>query len=66
MASQYQPANISDNDLEEIQSLEQNLDKVIVAVEQQPAYASLSDGELSRLQQAEQQLGVVMLAYDQN
>ena len=65
MASQYKPATISDNELEEIKNLEQGLDKVIVAVEQQSSFASLSDAELARLQQAEEKLGVVMLAYDQ-
>ena len=65
MASQYNPATISDNDLEEIKSLEKGLEKVIVAVEKQPRLAELSDAELARLQQAEKKIGVVMLAYDQ-
>jgi len=65
MASQYKPATISDNELEEIKSLEKGLEKVIVAVEKQPSFAELSDAELARLQQAEKKLGVVMLAYDQ-
>ena len=65
MASQYKPATISDNELEQIKSLEKGLDTVIVAVEQQPSYAALSDDDLARLQKAEEKLGVVMLAYDQ-
>ena len=65
MASQYKPATISDNDLEQIKSLEKGLDKVIVAVEQKQSFAELSDAELSELQKAEEKLGVVMLAYNQ-
>jgi predicted phosphohydrolase len=65
MASQYKPASLSDNELEEIKELEKGLDKVIVAVEQPPIFADLSDTELARLRQAEKKLGKVMLAYDQ-
>ncbi len=65
MASQYQPAQISDEDLQTIQNMENDMDKVIVAVEPEPKFAELSESELANLQQAEQKLGVVMLAYDQ-
>ena len=64
MASQYQPANISDQELEQLKDLEENLDKVIVAVEPEPKFASLNDNELANLQQTEKKLGVVMLAYE--
>lgn len=64
MASQYKPAAISDNELEEIKSLEKDIDKVVVAVEQPPTFAQLSEAELARVQQAEEKMGVVMLAYD--
>ena len=66
MASDYQPANISDQELDQIKSLEQEIDKLIVAVEPEPKFANLSDSELTHLQQAEKKLGVVMLAYEQS
>ena len=65
MASQYKPATLSDDELEQIKSLEKGLDKVIVAVEQQPSYADLSDSELAKLKKIEKKLGMVMLAYNQ-
>ncbi len=65
MASQYHPAQISDQELEVIQTLEDDIDKVIVAVEPEPKFAELSESELANLQQAEKKLGVVMLAYEQ-
>ena len=66
MASQFKPASLSDDELEEIKNLEKGLDKVIVAVEQQPSFADLSDTELAKLKKAEKNLGMVMLAYDQS
>ena len=65
MASKYQPANISDQELDQIKDLEQDMEKVIVAVEPKPQFARLSENELTDLQQAEKKLGVVMLAYEQ-
>jgi len=64
MASQYQPAQISNQELEQIKNLEEDLDKVIVAVEPEPKFATLSKSELASLQNTEKKLGVVMLAYD--
>lgn len=65
MASQYQPAALSEDELEVIKQLEKGLDKVIVAVEEQPRFADLTETELARLKQAEKKLDKVMLAYDQ-
>ena len=64
MASQYQPADLSDEQLEQIQHLENDLDKVVVAVEAEPEFAKLSDAELANLQNAEKKMGVIMLAYE--
>ena len=66
MTAHYQPALISDQDLQTIQNLEDNLNKVIVAIEPEPKFAELSESELTNLQQTEKALGVVMLAYEQS
>lgn len=63
MDNHYHTADISDQQLSEVQALEQSIGKVVVAVEPTP-YASLSDEALKELQAAEQKLGVVMLAYE--
>ena len=62
----YQPALISDQDLQTIRNLEDNLNKVIVAIEPEPKFAEFSESELTNLQQTEKELGVVMLAYEQS
>ena len=64
MASQYQPADLSDEQLEQLRHLEKDLGKVVVAVEPQPQYAELSDAALSNLKNAEKKLGVIMIAYE--
>lgn len=66
MDSLMHPAEISDNQLKEIRKLEQDLDKVLVAVEPEPQFAELSGEELTSLQNAEKELGVVMLAYERD
>ena len=66
MAHLHNPADISDQQLDEIRDLEKNLGKVIVAVESGPAFAELSDIELANLQTAEKEMGMVMLAYENN
>ena len=65
MAAQFHPAQVDDNQLTEIQALETQLGKVVLALDTQPtAYATLSEKELAELQATEKKLGLVMLAFD--
>jgi hypothetical protein len=62
------PANLPVADLDEdrlarLRSLEQDLGAVVIAYRPDSPYAPLSDEQLRRLQQLERELGVVLLAY---
>ncbi len=50
--------------MQKLQTLERELDTVIVAVEPQAKVADLEASKLHRLQQAEKELGVILLAYN--
>jgi len=64
MSAEYAPAAVDAAQLEEIKQLEQQLGKVIVAVEPAAEYASLTTEELTAIRKAEQKLGLVMVAYN--
>ncbi len=57
-------AELDRSRLGKLKKLEQELGKVIVAVEPQYQFARLSDQQLARLQKAEREIGAVLLAYD--
>ena len=64
MASRFQPARLDDSALNEVKSLEDDLGKVVVALERSATVAELSPDELDRVKGAEDRLGVVIVAYD--
>jgi hypothetical protein len=49
--------------LQALQSLEQEFDLTMVAVEQDPQPAHLTDDQLARLKELESKLGVSIVAY---
>jgi hypothetical protein len=55
---------LSGQQLERLRALENELGKVVVAVQPQSSIAELSPKDLNRLQQAEQELGMILLAYN--
>ncbi|HSH41153.1 MAG TPA: hypothetical protein VK973_03405 [Arenicellales bacterium] len=61
---QYRPAELNENKLKEIQALEAELGKTVVAVESQPEPASMTPAQLDRLKKAETDLGVVLVAFE--
>jgi len=60
----YRAAEIDDAKLKEIQALESELGKAVVAVESEPEPATMTPAQLDRLKQAEKDLGVVLVAYE--
>ena len=64
MASRFQPAELDESKLGEVKALENELGKVVVALEQGAAVADLSPQEIDRIKSAEERLGVVIVAYD--
>jgi hypothetical protein len=64
MARNLSPARLDDSTLAEIRSLENEMGKVLVALDPVPGYAELSADELQKLRDVEQRLGVVMVAYE--
>jgi len=60
----YRTADIDDAKLREIQALEAELGKTLVALESQPRPADMTPEELARLRKVEETLGVVLLAYE--
>ncbi len=61
----FRPASLDAGRVEQLQALEQELGKVVVALEPEAAVADLDEGSVRKLQEAERRLGVVMVAYDQ-
>ena len=64
MASRFQPATLDGSKLEEVKALENELGRVVVALEPSVVVADLSASELDRIKGAEERLGVVIVAYD--
>jgi len=60
----YRPAKLDDSKVNEIQTLESELGKTVVAVEPPPRPAEMSPGQIEKLKQAEKNLGVVLVAYE--
>lgn len=60
----YQPAKLDDSKVNELQNLESELGKTVVAVEPHPQPATMSPDQLDKLKRAEENLGVVLVAYD--
>ena len=60
---ELEPAKISDNEIEKIKSLEQEMGKVLLAVEKPRRIAKLSEEQLESLKKTEESLGCVMVAY---
>ena len=63
-AEQYRPAPLDDTAVRDIRSLEDDLGRVVVALQPPKTPAALSDDDLARLQEVEQRLGVVIVAYE--
>lgn len=64
MIDNLTPAHLDTTRLHEIRSLEQEMGKVLVALDPAPSPAELTTEQLEKLRAAEQRLGVVMVAYD--
>ena len=60
---ELEPAKISDDEIEKIKSLEQEMGKVLLAVEKPRRIATLSEEQLESLKKTEESLGCVMVAY---
>lgn len=60
---ELEPAKISDAEIEKIKSLEQEMGKVLLAVEKPRRIANLSEEQLDSLKKTEESLGCVMVAY---
>lgn len=60
----FQPAKLDDSKVNEIQALESELGKTVVAVEPYPQPATMSPQQLDKLKQAEENLGVVLVAFE--
>ncbi len=57
------PAIIDDEQIEKIRSLENELGKVLLAIEQPRKLAQLSDEQIDELKKTEDTLGCVVVAY---
>jgi hypothetical protein len=57
-------AKLDEQSLAKLQSMEQELDTCILALEPKYPLAKLNADQVSRLQALENELGVVLLAYD--
>ncbi len=68
MASQYNPASISPDQLAEVQKLEQSIGKVVVAMapeeQEEQTVAKLKPEQIAQIKLAEEKLGVVIVAYE--
>ena len=60
----YKPAELNQDDLKAIQSLEADLGKTIVALDNRLQYAKMTPEQMQKLRKAEQKLGVVLVAYE--
>lgn len=60
----YKPAELDQEDLKTIQSLESELGKTIVALDNRLQYARMTPEQMQKLRKAEQKLGVVLVAYE--
>ncbi len=60
----FYPADLDDKKLKELQALESELGKTVVAVASRGEPASMTPAELDRLKQAEDRLGVVLVAHE--
>lgn len=57
------PAQLDDQSLDRVRSMEQELGSLIIAYQADSPFMHLSDDQLRRLNALEQELGVVLLAY---
>lgn len=56
--------NLKGEQLAKLQRLEQEMGRVVVAVQPQTTVAELTPDQLRRLQEAEREMGLILLAYD--
>lgn len=60
----YPPAQLDSTKLAELQNLEADLGKKLVALDTNPGYANMTPEEINKLREAERKLGVVLVAYE--
>lgn len=60
----YRPAELDDAKLKQIQALESELGKTVVAIDTPSEPATMTPAQLDRLRKAEEDLGVVLVAYE--
>jgi hypothetical protein len=56
-------ARLNKDDLNKIQSLEKEMNKIILAYEVDSPYANLSEAQLEKIRGLEKELNVILLAY---
>jgi len=64
MHTEFTPAKVDESQLQKIKDLEQNIGKVVVAIQPKQMFAQLTQDQLTALQTTERELGVVMVAYE--
>ena len=65
MSEQLKIAHLDEKAQAKVQTLEQALNKHIMAYERGVRFADLSDEELAQLHALEKELGVILLAYNE-
>ncbi|MCG8588390.1 MAG: hypothetical protein MJE66_03795 [Proteobacteria bacterium] len=64
MGTSYHVAPLDESKLADVQALERQLGRVVVALEPDRTPAALSEDDLARLREAEARLGIVLVAYE--
>jgi len=60
-----EPAQLSNDQVEQVKQLETELDTLLLAVEEPMRFAQLTESQIRELQKTEEALGCVVLAYAQ-
>jgi len=63
MEKNWDYAQLSENEMKKIHSLEGVLGKTLVAFEQHAAFAKLSQEQLNKIKELEEKYGFILLAY---
>jgi hypothetical protein len=62
-ANRFNYANLDEAGLKKVQTLEEQMDSVILVMERQLPVAKLSDQQVKKIQALEKELGTVLVAY---
>jgi hypothetical protein len=61
--NRFNYANLDENGLKKVQTLEEQMDSVILVMERQLPFAKLSDEQVKQIEDLEKELGIVLVAY---